>query len=365
MLLKLEEQCPGTPIEVLLSWANMARNALQMWHGFSSYQLVFGQNPNLPNIMTDHLPAYEGSTNSETLVHHLNALHASRTAFIQSEADERIRRPLRNKVRASEQNYVNGDRVYYKREGNDRWLGPGKVVFQDGKVVFVRHGGVFVRVSPNRLIKFNEELDPHKNSSNARGSTFTAPIQDKVTVLKETIGNPNPIPATSHMETEKLAPKNFPNKNDAIEFKVAFQESWTHATVLGRAGKATGKHKDWVNIKLPDGEKTCINLQDAEWRSSVNHSDVNVVMVPKSRHSEIECLQAKQTEIQKLQEFQTYEEIKDVGQFKISTTWVLSEKGEEIRARLVARGYEEMTAIQSDSPTVNKWNAYIFSHSSQ
>ena len=113
MLLKLEEQCPGTPIEVLLSWANMARNALQMWHGFSSYQLVFDQNANLPNIMTDHLPAFEGSTNSDTLVQHLNALHASCTAFIQSEADERIRRALRNRVRASEQYYVNGDRVYY------------------------------------------------------------------------------------------------------------------------------------------------------------------------------------------------------------------------------------------------------------
>ena len=41
--------------------------------------------------------------------------------------------------------------VIYKREGRDRWLRPGKVVFQDGKVVFIRHSGVFVRVSPNRL----------------------------------------------------------------------------------------------------------------------------------------------------------------------------------------------------------------------
>ena len=49
--------------------------------------------------------------------------------------------------------FKNGNRVFYCFEGKERWLGPGNVVFQDGKVVFVRHGGIFVRVSPNRLQK--------------------------------------------------------------------------------------------------------------------------------------------------------------------------------------------------------------------
>ena len=67
MLLKLEEQCPDTPLEVLLCWANMAKNSLQMWHGYSSFQIVFGQNPNLPNIMCDQLPALEGRNIGEAL----------------------------------------------------------------------------------------------------------------------------------------------------------------------------------------------------------------------------------------------------------------------------------------------------------
>ena len=54
MLLKLRAEHPNIAIEVLLCWACNARNALQMWHGYSSYQLVFGKNPNLPNIMTDN-----------------------------------------------------------------------------------------------------------------------------------------------------------------------------------------------------------------------------------------------------------------------------------------------------------------------
>ena len=48
MLTKLVDQCPKTSPNILLTWANMARNSLQMWHGYSSYQLVFGTNPNLP-----------------------------------------------------------------------------------------------------------------------------------------------------------------------------------------------------------------------------------------------------------------------------------------------------------------------------
>ena len=153
MLLKLAADYGKVNSQTLLSWANMARNSLQMWNGYSSHQLVFGENTNLPNIQSNTLSALEGTTSSEIFAQHYSALHGARKPFILTEADERLRRALPNKVRASEQVFENGDRVFYKREGKERWLGPGKVVFQDGKVVFVRHGAVFVRVSPNRLQK--------------------------------------------------------------------------------------------------------------------------------------------------------------------------------------------------------------------
>ena len=37
-------------------------------------------------------------------------------------------------------------------------MGPGKVVFQDGKVIFVRHGSVLIRVSANRIVRKGEEF---------------------------------------------------------------------------------------------------------------------------------------------------------------------------------------------------------------
>ena len=81
--------------------------------------------------MTDNLPALEGVTTSESIAKHLNALLSARKVYIQSEAHEHVRRALCAKVKASEQTFCNGDKVYYKREGVKRWLGPGKVVFQD------------------------------------------------------------------------------------------------------------------------------------------------------------------------------------------------------------------------------------------
>ena len=44
----------------------------------------------------------------------------------------------------------------------------------------------------------------------------------------------------------------------------------------------------------------------------------------------------------------------DEGQFRISTTCVLCEQNNEVRARLVARGYDETTVTQNDSPTISK-----------
>ena len=71
MLEMLVDENPDTDLDTLLAWANLAKKSLQMWNGFSGFQLVLGQNPNLPNIMTDGLPALHGTTSSEILEKHL------------------------------------------------------------------------------------------------------------------------------------------------------------------------------------------------------------------------------------------------------------------------------------------------------
>ena len=128
MLTKLTHQYPNMDLNVLLGWANIAKNSIHNHHGFSSHQLVFGSNPNLPNILTAQPPALEGKTMCEIFARHLNTLQTAREEYIKSEANEKIRRALRHKIFSIEQNYDKGDTVFYKRDGKSMWLGPARVV---------------------------------------------------------------------------------------------------------------------------------------------------------------------------------------------------------------------------------------------
>ena len=64
--------------------------------------------------------------------------------------------------------------------------------------------------------------------------------------------------------------------------------------------------------------------------------------------------QLKADELQKLLDFDVYTEVDDKGQDCISTTWVVTKNGEQVKARLVARGFEEVEEVEKDSPTVAK-----------
>ena len=64
-------------------------------------------------------------------------------------------------------------------------------------------------------------------------------------------------------------------------------------------------------------------------------------------------------ELGKLKELETYEVVPDNGKHSISCRWVLWYKGEEVRARLTARGFEEPEKVASDSPTIDKCNVRL------
>ena len=135
------------------AWAINAKNSLQMVSGFSPYQIVFGQQPNLPSVLTDKLPALAGTTSNKVLSDHINAMHLSCQAFMHAESSERFRRALCNKICAITASFDQGDKVYFKWDRGNKWKGPAIVIGQDGKMIFVRHGSIYFRISANRIIK--------------------------------------------------------------------------------------------------------------------------------------------------------------------------------------------------------------------
>ena len=87
----------------------------------------------------------------------------------------------------------------------------------------------------------------------------------------------------------------------------------------------------------------------------------NVEVVSKQKLKENEIYKAKETELQKLHFFNTYQEVDDHGQAVTSIKWVIIEKNHEIKARLVAHGFEEEFSLRRDIPRVRKraWHENI------
>ena len=95
---KIMKDNPHISLKTALSWALNAKNSLQMWCGFSSYQLVYGKNLNISSVMTDNPPALEGSTISSSFAQHINTLHAASRSYIEVESSEHICKALRYKM---------------------------------------------------------------------------------------------------------------------------------------------------------------------------------------------------------------------------------------------------------------------------
>lgn len=345
---KLLQENPTLSLEVALTWACNAKNSLSMVYGYSPYQLVFGRNPNLPSVLSSDLPALENVTSSKTFANHLEALHNSREAFIKAEASDRIRRALRSKTRNYERSYQTGDKVYYQRDG--KWKGPGKVVGQDGKVVLVRHGSVYVKVHLCRLTRQDDgnSVEPKpcpgpdpdvKNEDHAESESDEIENDDHSLQLPNASSNTNDQEEPSP-DKDKAEPCEAVPPQPLEQMQTNDQDNDVPNSPIRRSAR---------NVDRVDYKK----LNDVG-------TTVYSVVIPKSEQNSSECLIAKKEELEKLIKFQTYDVVEDQGQHAISTRWVMTTKEGKPRARLVARGFEDDSVVQSDSPTVGKSSMRLF-----
>ena len=431
----------GCSLDLAVNWSVNAKNSLSNVHGFSPYQLVFGKNPKLPNVLADKPPALYSETTHDIIRTNLNALHNARQAFIKSESSEKIRRALRHNIRSSgDVKYVTGDRVYYKRLREKRWKGPATVLGQDGQQVLIKHGGVYVRVHPCRLAlegnpirktvhvqnnlkqthknrkhgteenqisrsqydTSDSEEDRDENRPNTEGSRSNQNFQDtQETVVQEadiqnsesgenaeednshTTEATNSRSRINEVETGPVVSSEPKVKRDMkIKYKKPGSETWIEVKTKSRAGKATGQYKNAWNVVNEEAQEWNVDLDRdvTAWEIVPNETqDVTVnqnsesttnedeIFEMRESPSEVnlseiftvgtkeETLKAKLNEIESWRRHHVFEEVRDEGQNCVSVRWVITPKiinGEmSVKARLVARGFEETCDFRTDSPT--------------
>ena len=379
-------------LDVALAWTVSARNALANHSGFSPNQLVFGQNPGLPNVFSDKIPALENISSSDTVRTNLNAMHSARQEFIKFESSDRLKRALRHNVRPTDSSIIeNGDEVFYKRNDSPEWRGPGIVIGKDGKVVIVRHGGTYVRVHVCRLSRAPSSASdvPEQLSSNGHGAVATEQGEEvSQTVdtgcprdeLHESVYEPygsgsvnpdedeeqdgesnNGDPETSEIldqptEGESGQPGQFKVKvGQRIRGISKDSGEVFSGKILSRGGKTTGRYKNWFNVQRDDGTFQCMDVMES--LCDLEEIQENVEMIVFFNSDEVAT--AKEKELNSWKENEVFEEVENTGQDTISVRWVVTEKFKEgkavVKARLVERGYEENTDyLRKDSPTCSK-----------
>ena len=390
--------------ETALAWAVSARNSLHNYSGFSPNQLVFGNNPVFPSIFEESPAVLEMKTKSKVVADNINAMHSARMEFVRNESSEKIRRALLNNTRNTDVDDVEmGDIVYYKREREDKWRGPGTVIGRDGKQVLVKHGGVYVRVHLCRLQYekgkkvFLEEEPVKEISVQEKVEEFDFDDDDDISMVEKEVvekneglrerrlrrsddlGNSNEIhdsPSGRHHLSSFAKGRDrspirlgqqekvywYPDKNvkdpmigDRVEIFEKDTNEVNKVTILSRAGKVGGKYGHCFNIKKDDGSVDWIDMsQEVEkWRRVSDDEEVLITC------NNEEVFQAKLRELESWKQNNVFEEVENKGQDLISVKWIITEKlknGEKIiKARLVARGFEENSdKLQCDSPTCSK-----------
>ena len=319
--------------------------------------------------------------------------------------------------------FFNGDIVFYKRNDSRRWKGPGRVIGSESSNILIKHGSSYVRVHACRVMleardvpPIGEQIQPEettceqprKKTKNTElrdndSDTSADDVQDvsggeqesEEKECEEEEDPENKVPGEEQEskdgkseEEEKEEDGQDKESPKVIETPISTKvkigltidykndrNEWQVGEVLSRAGKVGGKYTNCWNVKnLISGRVQVLDLKKMEsrWRTHdrnenttemlyLNDKSHTIMMVSDEMEKEkLERLcTAKQNEMEKWQEEGVYQEVRDIGQDKISTTWVITEKMKDdkivTKARLVARGYEEdKSSIRADSPTCMK-----------
>ena len=398
MVTKMRMEDPSLSAEIALTWALAAKNSLENVSGFSPFQIVFGESPKLPSVYTTGPPGLEEVVMSKAVADHINALHLAREAYISGESDRIIKTALKQRIYKRGQEISQGDWIYFKNRG--KWEGPVKVCTKDGKLLYAVRAGKLLTINSdhadiamfegeflgeNQQPTASEKNDETETANNTHfellnnnekqqnNKTTENCEQEEPSIQNNNIDNENnqELEALDDNDNENNIPC-IVRKNDSIRFKRTQESEWENAKVVSRAGKATGKYKNWWNVQNNDTGHIqaedfgqLVEFEKVVDEPVVEETQAFVMTIPRYLHNDKQCKQAKEKELAMHDKFDTYCEVPDEGQVRIDTNWILTQKVIDgipvVKARLTMRGDQEKNVnVRKDSPTIRKGNVKIF-----
>ncbi len=155
---------------------------------------------------------------------------------------------------------------------------------------------------------------------------------------------------------------------DVVRYKDSSSEEWNRGIVTQRTGRVGAANQNTFNVDKEKGELriNCDKLQvekleqtiEEALNSQLENTDDIVLLTKLTDSPQLKA--AKKVELDRFKRFNVFSEVKDTGQTTVSSRWVVTEKDDVVKARLVARGYEELERTVSDAPTSTKSSKSIF-----
>ena len=314
--------------------------------------------------------------------------------------------------------YYSGDVVYFKRGEKKFWYGPAVVVGHVDNNVLIKHGGLIVRVHPCKVVLQSVASDqikskdaetdrlPAKKQNITETDLTPLIISDSeddevqsgesgiVQVQKKSLPIDKPQGSskfTNDQELDKPDGKNDKDQNesasgwigiadkensvkiklnngDIIRYKTDSVEPWKYGLIDSKVPKShTNQSRNCFNIQQDGNEETIkVDLEKCDVEKQVSEEASHETLVIEDSVDSIYAIdsdnninqvkekEAKDKELNRLKEFNTYKEVKDGGQSFVSSRWVITCRKNIIKARLVARGFEEYGGFQTDAPTISK-----------
>ena len=126
--------------------------------------LYLRKNVNLTFTINDQLLA--GYSTNLLIIEYLKALNSAQRFFMKAELWAKLRNELRKQIRHTGEDFDLGQAVYYKRNNDIKSKSTGKIVGQNGSVVFIRHGGFHFKVHCSRIQIANSLFDTIPKDNN-------------------------------------------------------------------------------------------------------------------------------------------------------------------------------------------------------